>query len=166
MAAAAWCGAFGVDPLLPRRAGVSPCWQETTSAAALLAIGAPLLVLAARRIASAAARGGAAGPRKRGLTGGEASYLSLCAVLAAIHTTHLAAAVWLLRDLPFHVAYHASLAVVWAAAAALQARAAAAGHARLRLLPLVRAFGTLGDCGPAFGALQLLLGAPSTPAAP
>ncbi|GBF99523.1 hypothetical protein Rsub_11957 [Raphidocelis subcapitata] len=140
MAPSAWCGAVGVDPLLPRGTGVSPCYQETASAAALLAIAAPLFALAARRIAAAAAApGGGAAARKRGLTGGEASYLALCALLAAIHAVHLIAALALLRDLPFHIAYHASLAAIWAAAAALQRRAAGARHAALRLLPLVGA---------------------------
>jgi hypothetical protein len=138
--AAQWCGGFGPAPWLPGGKGVSPCWQETAVASLLIAIGAPLLILAARRAraATAPAPPCAPGCRKRGMTGGETAYLILATALAAIHLTHLVAASFVLEDLPFHIAYHAALTLLWAAAAVVQRRVAVARPpALLRLLPFV-----------------------------
>lgn len=138
MAADWWCGDFGGGAWLPRGRGLSPCWQETISGAALLAAAVPTLALAFSSLARAAAAPRRAGCRKRGMTGGETAYLILALVLAAIHAAHLVTAAAILRDLPFHIAYHALMTSLWVTVAATQRRAAAAcGHAPLRLLPVV-----------------------------
>lgn len=133
-----WCGGFGPNPWLPRGAGLSPCWQETSSWVALIVLALPVLALQARRTAAAAA---AAQPRncpcKRGLTGGETSYLILALFVAAIHLTHLITALVVLRDLPFHIAYHTALLLLWIAVAVAQRQAAATRHVILHLLPLI-----------------------------
>jgi hypothetical protein len=136
-AAEDWCGGFGASPWLPAGRGLSPCYQETGAAAALLLLGVPLLTLAARRRAAAAARAGPCNCAK-GMTGGEAAYLVLAGCLSAIHLTHLIAAAFTLRDLPFHIAYHAALCALWAAVVAAQRRAATVPGRRpaLRLMPL------------------------------
>jgi hypothetical protein len=132
-----WCGGFGPGAWLPGGRGVSPCYQETASAAALLLLGAPLLALASRRRGAAVARAGPCNCTK-GMTGGETTYLALALCLSAIHLVHFLTAAFTLRDLPFHVAYHAALCGLWAAVAAAQRRAATVPGRRpaLRLLPL------------------------------
>jgi hypothetical protein len=69
----------------------------------------------------------------QGMTGMEASFMLLCILLGSIHLAHVVASVVILRDLPFHIFFHAVLLGLWTVTAIAQADAAAC-HAPIAAL--------------------------------
>jgi hypothetical protein len=114
--AAAWCGALGTEALIGTGwlRTVSPCWVESGSAAVLLLLSAALGVIQNTSSKSWQASQQAQGVvSKPGMLGREAGFMVASSILLLIHLAYALASAIVLPGLPYHTAYHATLAVVW-----------------------------------------------------
>lgn len=95
---------------------------------------------------------------KTGMTGRETAFLLGSSCLFVIHATYTILSWVLVRDLPFHTAHHAALALLWLLVANCCIEAARCGHAPMRWLRPVLVLAIALYLYYVYGAMVLYLG--------
>ncbi|GFR40138.1 hypothetical protein Agub_g694, partial [Astrephomene gubernaculifera] len=106
-----WCGGLAnvgwLGPLM------SPCSFESVSSAILLAIALVSLLAQAHRLA-VIQHLRAQGRLRKAVSGLNGSFIAASLFICGTHLLHFTVGVVALRSFPYHVTYHAFLAIVWA----------------------------------------------------